>query len=697
MKIAVHICAVACCVLMATPVQAANNTDLLNLLTQIQKKLEQLQTVTPAGSVAGATSVTVSNDQELFNALVAVTGGETIKLQPGTYSRVVFRGAPYPQIHVGSLRNSGSPTFSSAVTITSADPDNRAVVKAIELRDTGKWIIDGLSFRPDPKTTAISAQGPNITIRNNDFSSGDSKNWTASDWNDKAGNGIEARSADKVRIENNYFENIGYGISILHSASNAYVGHNVIDTFNGDGIRGLSDNAIYEHNIVQNPIASNANHDDAFQSWRDYGNNNRPVYNATVRHNTFINSTKDHPLRGQMQGVGMFDGPFIGWTIENNLIVVDHWHGISLYGAKDSVIKNNVVLDPNNTTPGPSWVKFFNHKDGTLPENNKMLNNYGNSVQATSAGVESSGNTNVAYADYGQYFVDHLNKNFKLKQNAVPFAVGADANIDNDTVNAADKNQTPEKPKTTDTPVKETPKSPEETPVKETTPEQATTTQPTVTDSNFNFQVTGLANDKVISNRKLSVAVTVTDAEEIQYVRFYIDNKRIYNESSAPYQLTDYNLKNLSIGEHTFKIVIKADRRREVKTISFTVSDNVKTTNNDDIKTTPNSEVKKRVRTTDNLNVRSTPGGALIRIVARGAVGTLLDEQKITKGNHKWVKVSFDNGTLGYVSNSYITEESVNITSNVNNPTKLYSQMTHTEIMELIKLLIQRIQQLRNN
>ena len=105
--------------------------------------------------------------------------------------------------------------------------------------------------------------------------------------------------------------------------------------------------------------------------------------------------------------------------------------------------------------------------------------------------------------------------------------------------------------------------------------------------------------------------------------------------------------------------------------------------------------ISERVRTTDNLNVRSTPGGSLIRMIARGIKGTILNEEKITKGGHQWVKVKFDNGTQGYVASSYLTKESTTSVNTGAIATKPFNQMTKAEIIELLRLLIERIQQLR--
>jgi parallel beta-helix repeat protein len=95
-----------------------------------------------------------------------------------------------------------------------------------------------------------------------------------------------------------------------------------------------------------------------------------------LRGNLFVNSTDpDDPLRSSMQGIGCFDGFFVGWTVENNVVITDHWHGISFYGMRDSVIVNNTVIDNVDGQPGPPWIMVTDHKNGTPSSNVVVRNN----------------------------------------------------------------------------------------------------------------------------------------------------------------------------------------------------------------------------------------------------------------------------------------------------------------------------------
>lgn len=418
------------CFSLALPAQAATLAEVEKALAGLKSALAEYQAVATTGQVLGASVITVSTDAELANALASVTGGETIKLNPGTYSAVNIQ-IPYNRLQVGTIYKSGAAKSpASTVTITSANPSNRAVLESIRTDGASNYRIEGLSFRPSTNGTAATLAGKNQFI-GNDISFGDSDSWTKENWLAIPGNGISVNGPD-TEVAYNNLRGVNFGIVASYDADNINVHHNKIVNFKGDAFRGLGEYGVFEHNYAANSFGIDANHDDMFQSWA-YDPVTKSVGKGVnrgmkIRYNTFINSLSDNPLRGTAQGIGLFDGPFEDWVVENNLVIVSHWHGISLYGAKNTSIQNNVVLDPDQTTPGPSWVKFFAQKNGTVYAGNKLVRNYANSIStatSSSATTTVSDNKTVKYADYGNYFVDHTKGDYTIKSGAIPFAVGA--------------------------------------------------------------------------------------------------------------------------------------------------------------------------------------------------------------------------------------------------------------------------------
>lgn len=264
-------------------------------------------------------------------------------------------------------------------------------VSGIALTACAYWHIKGLNVSPSFGETFIQGtmasfisskwQGPISNLILNAcflYSVEDVSKWTADDWNQMACNGISVRG-DSVHILNNHVRNTNFGLTI--SGNNSIAFNNIIENFSGDGLRGLGNDLLFERNTVKNCYDVNDNHDDGFQSWSI--KDDPPRERVTLRGNLIINyEDPNQPLRGALQGIGCFDGPFINWVVENNVVITDHWHGITLSGALSCRIVNNTVIDPNSQKPGPAWIRISNHKDGTPSENCLIRNNIAATISA---------------------------------------------------------------------------------------------------------------------------------------------------------------------------------------------------------------------------------------------------------------------------------------------------------------------------
>ena len=247
-----------------------------------------------------------------------------------------------------------------------AQPGHSPKLSSIELRSGCKWIISGLTVSPcfDPvfeKRNIIQFASHNWTGASYDcvlenciaYSADDISAWSVDDWNANSCNALSL-PGEKMVARNNHFRNINFGISV--TGDSCLVEYNIIENFSGDALRGLGHYGIYRHNLVKNCYDVNANHDDGFQSWSvgEDGVGTGVVKGIVLSGNTIINyEDPDQPHRGTLQGIGCFDGMFEDWVVENNVIMVDHWHGITLSGAKNCRIINNTVVDLNSEKPGP--------------------------------------------------------------------------------------------------------------------------------------------------------------------------------------------------------------------------------------------------------------------------------------------------------------------------------------------------------
>ncbi|HSW56348.1 MAG TPA: choice-of-anchor Q domain-containing protein [Ignavibacteriaceae bacterium] len=343
---------------------------------------------------ANATEIIVSNSTELQNAINNVQDGDTITLLSGSYGNLTISG-----------KNN-----SSFVTIR-ANTGATVVFTSINFNNCSYWELIGVEIKPrytsgaDGKN-AVNLDGSYLTIKNCDINySDDISGWTDSDWLARAGNGI-VMDGENLNVFDNTITVVDHGIGC--GASNSIVSGNLIVNFRGDGIRGLGDDVIYEYNIIKNSFDVDGNHDDGFQSWSvgPGGVGTGVVKNVVLRGNTIINyEDPNQPYRGSMQGVGLFDGMFENWLVENNLVITDHWHGISFYGAINCKIINNTVVD-NNLTPSPDpWIMVNNHKNGTPSSGVTVRNNIATDYSLT-GGVTEDHNIEITMNQASTYFIN---------------------------------------------------------------------------------------------------------------------------------------------------------------------------------------------------------------------------------------------------------------------------------------------------
>ncbi len=336
-----------------------------------------------------ANEIIVSNLSELQNAINNAQGGDTISLLTGNYSDLTISGKNNNSFVTIRAYNGATPVFNS-----------------IDIHNSNYWKLFGVDIKPRYSsgadgTEAVNLDGNFLTVENCIVNYSDNiSGWTDSDWLARTGNGV-IMDGSNINVIINTITAVYHGFAC--SANNSLVSHNLIANFRGDGIRGLGDDDVYEYNTIKNAYDVDDNHDDGFQSW-SYGSGGvgtGTVYNVTLRGNTIINfEDPNQPYRGNLQGVGLFDGMFENWLVENNLIITDHWHGISFYGAVNCKIINNTVVDNNNSPEPDPWIMVSDHKNGT-----------------PSSGVIVRNNIATDYSLTGGYTEDH---NIEITMNQAP-------------------------------------------------------------------------------------------------------------------------------------------------------------------------------------------------------------------------------------------------------------------------------------
>ncbi len=310
--------------------------------------------------------------------------GDTIWLRSGDYGKLLI------QNH-----------YNEAKITIAAEKGQVPRFEAIHVQSGAQWVLRGLHVRASsekqkrPRTLidleSHGWRGPVSDIIVEDcvvMSAGDTSGWSAEDWNRRAVSGISA-DGTRMTIRRNRIKNVDFGIHV--NASHSLTEENVVENFCGDGMRGQGDHSVFVNNTVKNCYDVNDNHDDGFQSWShgEEGVGTSAVVGIVLRGNTFINfEDPRQPHRGPLQGIGCFDGMYQDWVIENNVVIVDHYHGITLLGARGCRIVNNTVYDPNSKRPGPAAIRIGDHKKGKTSENCLVQNNLASSLSV----VEHPGN-----------------------------------------------------------------------------------------------------------------------------------------------------------------------------------------------------------------------------------------------------------------------------------------------------------------
>ena len=340
-----------------------------------------------------------------FHVGAPVKAGDTIWLRSGYHGAVVLQSA-----------------YNAAPITVAAQTGHVPRLKSLVVQAAQHWVLRGLSVSPShaPPLAAItmvsvrdhSFFGPawDVTVEDSDvFSVDDASAWTATQWVSTASSGVSV-GADRVTVRGCRLRNVRFGISV--DGANALIQGNVIDGFSADGLRGLGDFGVFEYNRVQNNYVGDppdTNHDDGFQSWSVGPGGvvgTGEVRGVVLRGNVFVNDWRvSHPLRSSMQAIGCFDGFFVDWVVENNVVVTDHWHGISFLGMRNSRIVNNTVIDLDSSSPGPPWIMVDPHKDGRPSENVVVRNNLATDYSLAGTNIVADHNVEFTMATAASLFV----------------------------------------------------------------------------------------------------------------------------------------------------------------------------------------------------------------------------------------------------------------------------------------------------
>ena len=359
--------------------------------------------VSPEGSGSGYSE---SSPCALDSAITMAQAGDEIYLRNGFYG----------DLRISGQRNSGNITIA-------AQPGHNPGVRSVVVSGSRRWTIRGLEISPELTSpyvrgslVNIHPDCDNITIEDNDlYYTRDSSGWSASDWTSIPERYAILTEGTNIVIRNNNLKNVYLGLKIREGS--ALVENNTIENIGGDAISINTNNVTLKNNTLKNFYKIDGNHDDGIQGHRG-GDGSTPIENITISGNLII-SREPHltnPLLGDTQGILADNTPLINWIVENNVIITNHWHGISLYGASDSRVVNNIVFNP--TFERGIRISFNNQGRNCVVRNNIAANYY-------VGGTNVVADHNIDIDDYNpeELFVDY--RNYDLRHRAGSPAIDA--------------------------------------------------------------------------------------------------------------------------------------------------------------------------------------------------------------------------------------------------------------------------------
>ncbi|MCX7876488.1 MAG: right-handed parallel beta-helix repeat-containing protein [Melioribacteraceae bacterium] len=301
--------------------------------------------------------------------------------------------------------------YDKRITIIS-EKNNLPKIKNLLINATNV-LIRGLVISPEfynyqgnPKTEydngtiiEISKSSSNIEIDSCEiFSVKKNSSWSLSDWRRKVWNGLWIEGFN-VKVTLNKIYNVAYAIHTFDK-TNTIIEKNLIENFSGDAIRLVGTlKAKVLNNTIKNSIeldenTSVGNHEDGIQGWNDNDS-------LLVSGNLVINESRSKNFAGYLQGIVFFDGSISNSRFENNIVLTEHWHGITLYGAYNCQIVNNTVFSYPYEEPftyGPPWIQINPKKDGTKSNNNFVYNNLTTRLSINSDNTLVKNNVGDRYA-----------------------------------------------------------------------------------------------------------------------------------------------------------------------------------------------------------------------------------------------------------------------------------------------------------
>lgn len=260
-----------------------------------------------------------SSAAELVSLLRNARGGEIIYLAPGRYDPIAFQRLQ----------------FDVPVTITSADPNDRAELTGLVLRDSkGVKVVDlkltdltpeiMYDFRVQDSSDIVLDKLLITSVETSQYNSGP----------------LMIRGSTNVTVTRSEIAHVKYGVSMLENRGISITG-NYFHHIRIDGIRGGGNSDIeIRDNLFTDFFPNKGDHPDAIQFWTT--NTTTSAHNIRIADNVIVRGAGT-----PMQGIFMRDEietlPYRSVSIDGNTIIGTMYHGIKISHADRISLSSNRV------------------------------------------------------------------------------------------------------------------------------------------------------------------------------------------------------------------------------------------------------------------------------------------------------------------------------------------------------------------
>ncbi len=282
--------------------------------------------------------IKVSNSAELLEALENASGGEIIKLSPGSYGDITLKDVNFP----------------STVTITSADPDNPAELGTVYLDGCSNLTFDQLSFSLDLEVSGRLSQfqandSNGITVSNSTFVGDIDPDPASVSFGKPIGVALRSTGSENIAFENNDISGYRTGITVYNSTEVSVLG-NELSGLRQDGVSLTSSHYVtLENNHIHSfdTAEGSGEHIDAIQLFSRTETDT--TTNITITGN-FIETGEGDTfqaifLRNEAVDKGAGEEMYYeNITVTDNIIHSGHSHGITVGQTNGVTIQNNTLV-----------------------------------------------------------------------------------------------------------------------------------------------------------------------------------------------------------------------------------------------------------------------------------------------------------------------------------------------------------------